>query len=84
MMYNDFAMESLINPNVIIPNIGMSTVLTGSNDSFVHSHNYYEIFYMTSGKIIHCLNSVENELNTGSLILLSPNDVHYFIQKKNI
>ena len=75
-------MESLINPNVIIPDIGMSTVLTDSNDSFVHSHNYYEIFYMTSGKIIHCLNSVENELNTGSLILLRPNDVHYFIRKK--
>ena len=68
--------------NYITHEIGLSTLLTTGQDSFIHSHPYYEIFFITYGDITHVLNSVKRNLSIGDLIILKPSDIHYF-QRQN-
>ncbi|MFA5263476.1 MAG: helix-turn-helix domain-containing protein [Opitutaceae bacterium] len=41
-----------------------------------HTHNYPEIFWITRGECEHVLNGTEERLETGTLFLLRPSDVH--------
>jgi len=75
-------MEKIIIENNILPELGLSTLLTTGQDSFIHSHPYYEIFFITYGDITHVLNSVKRNLSIGDLIILKPSDIHYF-QRQN-
>ena len=68
---------------VIIPEIGISTLLIDKEDQYNHSHNYFEIFYLISGNDTHVLNNKKEELNLGNCVLLKPNsDSQYFIRNK--
>lgn len=69
--------------NNINPQIGVSTLLTHGDDEFIHSHPYYEIFYVTYGNITHSLNFVKRELSVGDLVILKPEDVHYFLRNNS-
>ncbi|MDN3594348.1 helix-turn-helix domain-containing protein [Zunongwangia endophytica] len=43
-----------------------------------HSHTYYELIYIFSGRGEHFVNSIKNKYSRGDVFVLSPNDEHYF------
>ncbi|MBE7080578.1 MAG: helix-turn-helix domain-containing protein [Clostridiales bacterium] len=58
--------------------VEFATHLTYDKDAFIHSHSFYEIFYITEGRIIHIQNGQKSVLQTGDMFLLRPNDIHTF------
>lgn len=42
----------------------------------IHTHDYYEIILVSSGKGLHWCNTVETELNLGDMVLVRPRDIH--------
>lgn len=52
-----------------------STLLTSK-----HGHNFYEIFFIASGSVIHDYNGVYHEIGEGTLYYLRPGDIHRFIE----
>ena len=58
--------------------IEFATHLTHDQDTFIHSHSFYEIFYITEGTIQHIQNGQTSILQTGDMFLLRPNDIHSF------
>lgn len=44
----------------------------------LHSHDYYEFFYICKGKAIHAVNGTNQLLTQGSLVFIRPDDVHRY------
>ena len=44
----------------------------------IHNHDFYEIFFVVYGSIIHCVNDTSLCLEEGSLVFMRPNDIHYY------
>ena len=45
-----------------------------------HDHDFYELFLISFGQIIHIVNDTEILLPVGSLVFIRPNDCHSFRQ----
>lgn len=58
--------------------VDFATHLTHEQDTFIHTHSFYEIFYVTEGTIRHIQNGQKILLQTGDMFLLRPNDIHSF------
>ena len=43
-----------------------------------HNHEFYELFYITSGKVTHIYNDKKQQLETHDCVFIHPNDVHEF------
>lgn len=43
-----------------------------------HTHDFYEVFLITEGDIVHHINTVAKILGKGSLVLIRPTDAHHF------
>jgi AraC-like DNA-binding protein len=43
----------------------------------LHSHDYYQIYYLKSGRLIHHLENVSAELKAGDVFIIPPNLPHY-------
>ena len=43
----------------------------------IHSHNYFQIYYVISGKITHHLENSTANLSAGDIFILPPNQPHY-------
>ena len=56
--------------------------LTDRGDRYYHSHDFYEIFYVTSGSIRHSLNNETENLTIGDMRFLHPGDIHCFLREK--
>ena len=56
--------------------------LTDRGDRYYHSHDFYEIFYVTSGSIRHSLNNEIENLTIGDMRFLRPGDIHCFLREK--
>lgn len=67
-----------INAPTALPGVGLATHLIHNNDEEIHSHDYYEIFYILSGSIYHLLNFKETLLETGDCVVLRLSDIHSF------
>ncbi|MFA9389631.1 MAG: helix-turn-helix domain-containing protein [Prolixibacteraceae bacterium] len=48
-----------------------------------HSHNFYEVFFMRKGSIIHMLNGREMEVGEGLFCFVKPSDEHKFQKTEN-
>lgn len=44
----------------------------------LHTHNYYEFFFVISGRAIHLVNGVSQVISRGSLVLIRPSDEHCY------
>lgn len=44
----------------------------------LHSHEYFELFLITEGKVLHEWNGTEKVLEEGTLCLIKPSDAHQF------
>lgn len=65
------------------PDLGAFFALSEQYDDYFHCHDYYEIFYITCGKITHICNGIEEQLEKGDAYLLKPEDIHSFIRTKD-
>jgi len=43
-----------------------------------HRHDYFELFLVSQGHAMHCVNDQRLKLNTGDLVLMRPNDEHFY------
>lgn len=43
-----------------------------------HCHDFYEIFLVIEGSLIHCINDRRIQLIAGDLVFIRPSDVHYY------
>ena len=43
-----------------------------------HCHNFYEIFLITEGEVMHMVNGSRQQLGQGSLVFIRPDDIHYY------
>ena len=56
------------------------THLVDCNDYGLHSHDFYEFFYIVSGSITHRLNDKKEVLHEGHLMFIKPTDKHEFFR----
>ena len=52
--------------------------VTTEGDVEYHSHNVYEIFYITDGAVLHHVNGMTTRLCYGDIVFLRPKDKHSF------
>ena len=57
--------------------------LTSSQDEYVHSHDYFEIFIITYGTITHNCLYEKQPLNVGDAYLIAPKTPHSFLRHEN-
>lgn len=43
----------------------------------IHSHSYYQIYYIKTGKLVHCLENASAELSAGDIFIIPPDLAHY-------
>lgn len=44
----------------------------------MHTHDFYEFFYVLNGKAIHNINGENQALSKGSFVFIRPNDIHQY------
>lgn len=44
----------------------------------LHTHDFFEIFLVSRGKAVHCINDTTQLLTEGSFVLIRPQDVHKY------
>lgn len=54
-------------------------VYSSQDNIYAHCHDFYEIFIVASGEIVHWVNGVAQKLSEGTLVFIRPDDVHYYI-----
>ena len=60
------------------PSQPFNSKITEYGDEVVHSHRFYEIFYILEGSISHTLNGKTHMLHSGDVVFLNQTDVHHF------
>ncbi len=60
------------------PEHPFNSKITEYGDEVVHSHQFYEIFYILEGSIPHTLNGETRILHAGDMVFLNLEDVHCF------
>jgi AraC family cel operon transcriptional repressor len=48
-----------------------------------HSHDFFEFFLITEGRVNHVVNDQKQVLRKGALVFIRPNDVHYYKKINN-
>lgn len=69
----------------IFPDVNKEDVIVqiiNSGDNYYHSHNFYELFYITGGSIKHSLNNITHELSIGDVVFYAPAIFIVFCAKK--
>lgn len=67
--------ESLIDPKT---EIHFAFHKSLKNITSPHSHDFYELFIITKGSVVHRINGKKEVLNEGSLVFIRPKDAHYY------
>lgn len=68
----------------VFPDVTKEDVIVqviNKGDKYYHSHDFYELFYITNGTIKHSLNNVTDELTIGDVVFLRPGDIHCFLRE---
>ncbi|MCL2752061.1 MAG: AraC family transcriptional regulator [Firmicutes bacterium] len=56
-------------------------IMADDRDKVYHSHEFYEIFYITEGSITHLINGKKEHLTAGDIRLIRLSDTHCFVRK---
>lgn len=48
------------------------------NITTIHHHNFYELFLVVSGEVIHIINEKAQKIGEGTLVFIRENDIHYY------
>lgn len=54
------------------------TILRNETITFQHTHDFYEMFLVTSGQVYHLINQKQIVMNCDTLCLVLPEDIHCF------
>ena len=73
-----FMTQKLKELSFLTNDVDFATHLTHDQDTFIHTHSFYEIFYVTEGQIYHIQNGQKSLIQTGDMFFLRPNDIHVF------
>lgn len=49
-----------------------------------HCHDFYEIFFIVSGSVMHTVNDVTQKLVEGNLVFIRPDDCHAFVYDEEV
>jgi AraC family cel operon transcriptional repressor len=49
----------------------------------IHTHDFYEIFVVVRGSAVHFVNQEKQILTEGSMVLIRPDDIHYYEKYEN-
>lgn len=64
-----------------LPDVAIHETVLDSGETFgLHNHDFYEIFYIAQGKVIHNLNDVSTIMEKGEFHFIYPDDAHGFIE----
>lgn len=58
------------------------TVLSNDSITFLHTHDFYEVFFVKEGEVIHHINGRQALLKKGMIWMVNPEDVHNFRKGK--
>ncbi len=61
-----------------------SSQMTSFGDESYHSHEFFEIFYISAGTIHHVIETTQSILTVGDLFIIPPNIYHGFKRELNI
>jgi AraC family cel operon transcriptional repressor len=53
------------------------------NITAIHSHNFFELFLIVKGELLHIINNRTHKLSEGTLVFIRPNDVHFYQRSDN-
>lgn len=72
----------LLNDWMTTPEKPFHSMITENGDhDIMHSHTFYEIFYILEGSIDHEINGTRQILHFGDIGFVTPNDVHSFYRE---
>ena len=74
--FSDYKQEFLY------PENGLSFHFCDNWTGYMHTHNYYEFFIVTKGKLTHIINEKSEELSYGTIYLITPSDKHIILPLK--
>lgn len=60
-----------------------SFITSYKNYTIPHTHEFYEFFIITEGKVIHKANHSSQVLQDGSLVFMRPHDIHFYEKYQN-
>ncbi len=60
-------------------NVDMEKIVQGKRNIPLHSHTFYEMIYVLSGRGTHWANDAEFSMKKGDVILLAPNVLHKYM-----
>ena len=72
----------LYNKNYEFNKTGFYTHIVPNKPCVPHNHDFYEIFYVINGNVMHYVNNNEVELSLGDMVILRPPDMHKFVKLK--
>lgn len=77
--------EKLFAANAIDPEIETEYAFISSVKSTypIHNHDFFEIFLILEGSLVHCINGQKQLLENGSLVFIRPDDIHYYEQAQD-
>lgn len=70
------------NKEFLYPEEGLSFHFCDNWSGFLHTHNYYEFFIVTKGKLKHIINGITEELSCGTIYFITPTDEHIILPLK--
>ncbi|WP_313639099.1 AraC family transcriptional regulator [Paenibacillus sp.] len=50
------------------------------NTAEIHTHDFFELFLILKGSVIHCINGTRERLEENTLVFIRDRDVHYYEQ----
>ncbi|UNK19429.1 AraC family transcriptional regulator [Paenibacillus sp. N3/727] len=50
------------------------------NTAEIHTHDFFELFLILKGSVIHCINGTRQRLEENTLVFIRDRDVHYYEQ----
>ncbi|NJK87189.1 MAG: hypothetical protein HC906_15620 [Bacteroidales bacterium] len=59
------------------------TVFNASEKTNTHTHDFFEIFILKKGELIHSCNNSPQILKEGDICFIHPEDFHWFQVKDN-
>lgn len=77
-MTNRLEDENMLTYRLNPATLNFNTLLTDSLDEKWHSHDFFEIFYITEGTIQHLTSTLNEKLEVGDAYLLTPDVAHTF------
>lgn len=79
----DFIVKRTYDDSFLTPNQPINFHFWNKGKVELHSHEYFEIFLVTKGRVLHTYNGQASVLKAGTLFVMRPGDVHSFTPCEN-